>query len=112
LNAERFNEVKEELRLEAEGIATAKRPGYTQGNVDVLKNFKRAGEFAGVTALQAWSVYAWKHMAAILTYAKDPTIPQAEPILGRAADLRNYLDLFMGLVDEDAEQRALEQSAQ
>jgi hypothetical protein len=104
VNADEFNDIKEELRKEAEGIATAKRPGYTQANVDVLHNFKTAAAHAGITPCQAWAVYFWKHLAAILSAAKDADIPQAEPILGRFADARNYLDLGLALITERAEQ--------
>lgn len=103
MTSERFEQLKAELHASATGIADGKRPGYTQGNTDVLHNFKAAAKMAGITPLQAWSVYFWKHIAATLSYAKDPTLPQAEPMLGRISDARNYLDLFYGLVVEQEE---------
>ena len=65
--------VSELLNLACE-IEESKRPGYTQASEDVLANFKTAGEMTGTSPMQAWSVYFYKHVAAILTYAKDPDI--------------------------------------
>ena len=100
MNQEVFDKLRAVLHASATTIASDKRPGYTQGNEDVLHNFKAAATMAGTTPLQAWSVYFWKHVAAILSYAKDPTMAQAEPMLGRISDARNYLDLFYGLVED------------
>lgn len=84
-------------------IEEAKRPGYTQDSDDVLANFKKAAEMTGTTDLQAWSVYFYKHVAAILSYAKDPSIPQAEDLDGRFADAINYLKLGFHMIKEKKE---------
>jgi hypothetical protein len=55
---------------------------------------------AGITPMQAWSVYFLKHIDAICSVAKDPNIPQAEPIKGRFADAINYLLLGYSLLNE------------
>jgi hypothetical protein len=85
---------------EAERIADAKRPAYTLGNEDVLYNFKSVAQRAGITPMQAWAVYFNKHIDAINTMAKDPTLPQAEAIIGRFADAINYLQLGYALLGE------------
>lgn len=78
-------------------IERAKRPAYTFGQEDVLKNFKSVAERLHLTPLQVWGVYAMKHMDAIASFAADDDIPQAEEITGRFADLVNYLKLGYAL---------------
>lgn len=81
------------LRTEAQRIIESKRPAYTAASEDALRNFKVAADEAGITPLQAWSVYFYKHISAIQSFAKDQTIPQAEAMIGRFADAINYLEL-------------------
>lgn len=102
MNAETFDKVKRDLLILADSIATAKRPGYTQANVDVLHNFKTTGARCGITPLQAWAVHFEKHCSAIMSFAKDPNIPQAENITGRFADAVNYLELGLALIKEES----------
>jgi len=99
-NSEDYNSCVKELEALAKNIEEAKRPGYTQANGDVLANFKKAAELAGTTPMQAWGVYFYKHVAAILSYAKDPNIPQAEDLDGRFADAMNYLKLGFYLLKQ------------
>lgn len=84
----------------AHQIETAKRPGYTIGSEDVLANFKRAADRAGVTAGQAWAVYFLKHVDAILSIVTRPDLPMAEEPPGRFADAINYLKLGYAIVQE------------
>jgi len=100
MNLSKFEELVTVLHEEADKIVALKRPSYTIGSADVLANFKRVAERAGITPLQAWAVYFLKHVDAIASLAKDPTIPQAEAIIGRFADAQNYLDLGWALYNE------------
>lgn len=101
MNAPTFDHHAQSLLDLAKNIADAKRPGYTQGNEDVLKNFKDAAALLpGVTPTQAWAVYFYKHIAAILSWAADSNIAQAESLDGRFADAINYLKLGYGLFKE------------
>lgn len=84
----------------ARSIEEAKRPGYTLDSPDVLANFKKAAEMTGCTPMQAWGAYFYKHVAAILSYAKDEHIEQAEPLSSRFADAINYLKLGYHMVKE------------
>lgn len=101
MNAETFEHTKKGLLDLAEAIATAKRPGYTHADLDVLRNFKQTAELLGITPMQVWGTFAMKHVSAILSHAKDPNIPQAEAIVGRYADLVNYLTLGHALIAEE-----------
>jgi hypothetical protein len=100
VNQQTFDQHRRDLGHEAERIQEAKRPGYTRGDTDVLKNFKTAGEAAGITAEQAWAVFAKKHWDAILSIMTQPNLAVSEAPLGRFADLRNYLDLGWALLQE------------
>jgi hypothetical protein len=86
-------------------IEQAKRPGYTQDSNDVLDNFKKAAEMNGTTPMQAWGVYFYKHVAAILSYAKNPDIPQAEKLSGRFADAINYLKLGYHMINKEQQEQ-------
>jgi hypothetical protein len=100
MNQSTFDRVADELLREAATIQTAKRPGYTMGNEDVLRNFKQAGERAGVTPEQAWAVYFLKHIDAITSVMTRPDLPVAEAPLGRFSDAINYLQLGYALLKE------------
>jgi hypothetical protein len=95
-----FEVISSKLLNEASTITHAKRPAYTQGDPDVLKNFKSIASRLGIRPMQVWAVYFNKHIDAINSVAKDPTIPQAEAIIGRFADAINYLQLGFALLEE------------
>ena len=96
-----YDDSVSELLHIAHKIEEAKRPGYTLDSPDVLANFKKAAEMTGCTPMQAWGAYFYKHVAAILSYAKEEDIEQAEPLSGRFADALNYLKLGYHMVKED-----------
>jgi hypothetical protein len=51
-----YDKVAGDLMALALSIEDGKRPGYTVGSEDVLANFKRAAERAGVSVGQAWTI--------------------------------------------------------
>ena len=75
-NNEDYLDCVKELEELARNIEDSKRPGYTQANGDVLANFRKAAELNGITPMQAWGVYFYKHVAAIMSYTTDPKIHQ------------------------------------
>jgi hypothetical protein len=110
---EQFEKAKAWLHAHANDIANAKRPGYTQGNTDVLKNFKRVADAIpcecpkcgyGFTLNpgQVWAVYLLKHVDALISGLSRPNLPQAEALEGRFADMLNYGDLGFGIAVEQA----------
>jgi hypothetical protein len=58
-----------------------------------------AAENNGVTALQAWGVYFYKHVSAVWRFLKDGKV-ESEPIEGRIYDVINYAILLALLVKE------------
>lgn len=101
MKLEQYTQTSEQLLKLASDIENAKRPGYTRGDADVLANFKDVARRVGLTPMQAWGAYFLKHVDAITSLAKDPSIPQAEAIEGRFADAVNYLKLGFALVAEN-----------
>jgi hypothetical protein len=95
-----YDEVSGELMALAQSIEDSKRPGYTVGAVDVLANFKRTAERAGVDVGQAWAVFFLKHIDAILSIMTRPDLPQAEEPPGRFADAINYLRLGFAILQD------------
>jgi hypothetical protein len=100
MNAATFDAIRERLSEERLAIVLAKRPEYTEGNVDVLNNFKVVAREIGATPLQVWYVYFRKHIASISQFCANPLIPMSEPIEERAKDAMNYLELLVAIVED------------
>jgi hypothetical protein len=96
----RYEAVCAELMAEADGIQTAKRPGYTAGNADVLHNFKSVAARVGITPGQVWCVYFLKHVDAIVSIMAKPDLPVSEAPIGRFSDCINYAKLGYALHKE------------
>lgn len=97
MTQKQYDRVAKALLEHAQNIERAKRPGYTVGSADVLHNFKAVAERVGLSPMQVWAVYFLKHIDALTAFAKDTSIPQAEPIESRFADAINYLKLGFAL---------------
>lgn len=103
MNADDYAKLSDDLITYANGIQIAKRPGYTQGNIDVLRNFKHVADGIPVDAANAevvWIIYAQKHWDAIVSIMARPDLPVSEDPKGRFADLINYLQLGYALLKE------------
>jgi hypothetical protein len=96
-----FEEVKTALDKLAAGEKKDKQKAYTNGNKDVLTNFKRIGKRLNLDPLKVWAVYFNKHVDAINTYCDNRL--EAEPIDTRFADALNYLYLGIALIKEETE---------
>lgn len=102
-----YDKVSSELMALAASIEDSKRPGYTVGSSDVLANFKRVAERAGVTTEQAWAIYFLKHVDAVLSILTKPELPVSEEPPGRFADLVNYTRLGYAIWRERSGEAAL-----
>jgi hypothetical protein len=100
VNQSAYDVVADGLMTLAREIETSKRPGYTRGDDDVLANFKRAGQQAGITTEQAWAVLFMKHIDAILSIMTKPHLAVSEAPEGRFADAVNYLRLGFAILRE------------
>lgn len=106
MTTEQYDKVAGELMALARSIETSKRPGYTQGSADVLANFKRTAERAGVTVGQAWAVFFLKHIDAITSIMAQPELEVSEAPPGRFADAINYLRLGFAILKEREDGKA------
>jgi len=102
MNRSEYDQFKRTLGDFADGVETDKRPAYTMGSADVLANFKRVGDAAGIPASKVALVYFLKHVDSITAYVKNrEAISQSEPMMGRFADARNYLTLMAACLAEE-----------
>jgi hypothetical protein len=91
----------ERLLQMADKIQQEKNPAYSGGgNQDFHKNFKMIADMLDVDPMMVWAVYFMKHVSALITYAKDPSVEQAESISGRFADALNYIRIGYSLDKE------------
>ncbi len=83
-------------------ILDKKGADYTKGALqeDPFNNFKTVAKDLGITAEQAWAVYAYKHWAAVTNYIKSGGQSESEPIEQRLFDVINYSLLLMGMIQE------------
>lgn len=98
-----FDDLRKDLTAEREAIILSKRPEYTEGNSDVLNNFKVVAKEIGCSPLQVWYVYFRKHVASISQYAQKPDRQLSEPIRGRICDAMNYLELLDALIQDESQ---------
>lgn len=96
-----YQRVAGALLSEARAIEDSKRPAYTLGNDDVLRNFKSVAERTGLTAGQVLTVYMLKHVDSVCAALCRPDLPQAESVESRFADNINYLKLGWALLQEN-----------
>ena len=79
-----------------------KNPAYS-GDNDYHENFKTAAKFLDVRPITVAAIYYWKHVSAILSYAKDKDIEQAESLESRFVDCLNYSFIMYSLYKEEQE---------
>lgn len=82
-------------------IYKKKNSDYTRGQrvEKPLDNFYQAAEHNGVTVLQAWGVYFYKHVSAVWAFVKDGKV-ESEPIEQRLYDVINYAILLLLWLEE------------
>lgn len=95
--AKDFNQETEKMESLAREIESAKRPNYCIGDSNVLNNFDLIAKIVGITPMQVGIVFALKHFLSVASAAKFPEMKQAEPMIGRFADLKNYNKLLYAL---------------
>lgn len=78
---------------------------YANDPDNVFANFDRISTQLGLTREQVLLVYALKHWDGIVSYVNGHR-SQREDIRGRIKDLRMYLALLWGMVEESGEERS------
>lgn len=87
------------LNRRREEIVSFKRPEYTEGNEDVLFNFKQTSLEVGCTPEQVCYIFFRKHVASIAKFCSGTTA-SSEPIADRICDAMNYLELLNAIIKE------------
>lgn len=95
-----FNERVEDLLSEAKDIREEKNPSYS-GEDDYHGNFKKLARLKNVRPISVAFNQYWKHFSSLLSYVKDDSVPQAEPLEERFADLINYTLIMYSLYKEE-----------
>lgn len=95
-----FYELLKQMVEREEVTMVSKGKEYTVGSDDKLENFKMVAKQSGLDPIKVWFVYASKHWASICNYVKDGIEASNEPIDGRIMDMRNYLALLQGIIEE------------
>lgn len=101
MRQQEFDRIVADLHETEIEIQRGKCADYAEPNRDVLSNFKRAAESAGVDPLKVCWIYIFKHLCAVRAYVRGHR-QQTDDLAERVIDLRNYLALFLAL---DKEQR-------
>lgn len=85
-----------DVMLNCWAIYQRKGNDYTRGvgEGNRLDNFDRAAESVGVTWLQGWGVYFFKHVSALWRFVKEGFV-ESEPIEQRCYDIINYVILLL-----------------
>ncbi len=100
MTKEEFQKILDEAKDRRVALRQDKGTEYTQGDADVLKNFKTGGRDLDLSAMQVWWIYYKKHQDAVLSFIKHGHEFSTEPVDGRIDDMQVYLDLLRGLVAE------------
>lgn len=95
-----FNKFITQFRKSQDDLIIRKGHDYTQGNADRLHNFKYVATLTGLTPLQVWSVYWFKHVFAIATFVKYGAV-KSEDITSRFIDENNYNLLGAAILQEE-----------
>ena len=108
MNQEEFKKLYTEMRTKEQGLLGMKRQEYTQGNEDVLLNFKQSAAFLGCDPKDVCVTYMMKHVQSIVLAVKEnPDLEfvwenpgGTEGLAQRFSDARNYLVLLAGLIED------------
>jgi len=101
MNATRLKKLLEEMIQHEETVLTDKGTDYAS-NEDRLSNFKVLADLLGLTPIQVWGVYCFKHLLAVASYVRNGQV-ESEPIEERITDVRNYMVLGNALIAEASE---------
>lgn len=80
-------------------VRKAGQAEYAHDDDNCFANFDRVAAHLGITREQALLVYALKHLDGIVAYVKGHK-SQREDVRGRIKDLRMYMALLWGMVEE------------
>jgi hypothetical protein len=92
ISSQRMAQLVAELTALRNKIVEEKRPVYTQGNGNVVRNFVQVAELTGQTPLEVLAVYLSKQIVSVMNLLTDPNVQDSERAT-RFADAINYLEI-------------------
>lgn len=101
MKGEQFNKLLERKLEESRTVLAGKADEYSHGG-DRLSNFKRAAELAGCTPEKALIGFVTKHIIALYDFvdALPGRCMTLEQWAEKTGDIRNYMILLDGLIEE------------
>lgn len=111
MNDKEFKELYTKMRKNEQSLLDFKRGEYTQGDDDILINFKQVSGLTEQSPMQVCATYMMKHIQSIVLAVNrnenlrfDWETPEGkEGLAQRFSDARNYLALLAGLIKDQEE---------
>lgn len=98
MTREEFQKLIADFRREQDEIMFKKNEEYTRGEDNVIANFIRTAEAAGITVEQAWGVMISKQFDAIMNWVKGNQL-KSETLASRLFDLSNFVLLLLPIIE-------------
>lgn len=117
MDQKNFKKLYTEMHTKEQELLNFKRGEYTQGDVDLLINFKQVAAFTGTTSEEVCLTYMMKHIQSIaMAVKRNPDIKfewktetGEEGLAQRFSDCRNYLILLAALLVDRGEVQSKDQ---
>ena len=112
MQSSQFNELLERKLADSRTVLAGKADEYSHGG-DRLSNFKRAAELAGCTPEKALIGFVTKHIVALYDFvdALPDRCMTLEQWAEKTGDIRNYMILLDGLIEERLDNRIHKQKS-
>jgi hypothetical protein len=99
LNASEFSTLLDKIQSEEREVRECGQAEYAHDSSNAFSNFVRVANHLGITKEQVLLTYALKHLDGIVSYVKGHR-SQREDVRGRIKDLRMYLAILWGMIEE------------
>ena len=100
MNRKDFSQLLDSIQEEERKVREEGQKEYAHTDSNSFANFERIGLQLNLPREQVLLVYALKHWDGIISWANGHK-SQREDIRGRLKDLRMYLALLWGMIEED-----------
>lgn len=99
MNYDQFTKLLGSIQEEERTTRELAQKEYARDESNVFANFDRLANALGLSREQILTVYAYKHWDGIISFVNGHE-SQREDIRGRIKDLRLYLALLWGMVED------------
>src|SRR5688500_16654390 len=102
MNKDQFSTLIDSIQISERQVKEDGQKEYAHDDSNVFANFDRVAKSLQLDRKQVLLVYALKHWDGIVSYIGGHK-SQREDVRGRIKDLRMYLALLWGMVEEEEE---------